>query len=143
MKASVKTFSVILTAFPLNQPASRVERSVVHEFLRSRFNDEWIEKCWVDVGERIIDDLVAEFNRRDELGLSVRYELIDDIGSEVRGQSIPGEEALYTFQDALLELTDVEFERLAARVLAGLAARERGQRQRLMMKAWTRLGWCR
>jgi hypothetical protein len=108
-----------LTEFPLNHPASRVE-VVVEEFLRSRFNDEWIEKCWVDVGAKIIDDLVAEFNRRDELGLSVRYQLIDDIGSEVRGQAMPGEEALYTFQDALLQLTDVEFERLAARILGWL-----------------------
>jgi len=106
-----------LTEFPLDSPPVYVER-VARDVFRGVYAEEWIESWWDALGDQIIADLVDEYNKRLADGLPLRYEPFDDIGRKVRGSGIgKGEKFSAAFQEALLALSDDEFELLSARVL--------------------------
>jgi len=106
-----------LTEFPLESPPVYVEQ-VVRDFLGGMYSEEWVDGWWAAVGDRMIGDLVDEYNKRLADGLPLRYEPVDDIGRKVRGSGIAkGEKFSAAFQEALLALSDDEFELLSARVL--------------------------
>jgi len=106
-----------LTEFPVDHPVAYVEL-IVKEFLRVTVGDERAERFWVTMGESVIQDMIQEFNRRLELGLPLRYEPMDDVGEKIRGRSHTDEElAQATFQEALISISDTQFEQLSARIL--------------------------
>lgn len=111
------TLLYFLTEFPLDSPPVYVEQ-VVRDFLGGTYGEEWIDHWWAAVGDRMMGDLVDEYNKRLTDGLPLRYEPVDDIGRKVKGSGIAkGEKFSAAFQEALLALSDDEFELLSARVL--------------------------
>lgn len=105
-----------LTEFPTSS-ANTVVEAIAKEHLVSRYSTEVIDEFWEGFGQRVIDTLVEEFNRRSASGEALRYEPVDDIGEKVRGRAA-GPEHLTSFQDALLKISDKDFEALSARVLS-------------------------
>lgn len=106
-----------LTEFPTDHPVTYVE-TVVSKLLRATLSEERVEDFWAKMGETVIRDVVQEFNRRTELALPLRYELMDDIGTKVRGRAgTDVERVQFVFQEALMSISPSEFEQLSARIL--------------------------
>jgi hypothetical protein len=91
---------------------------VVVRALLPIYSPEWISRLWSELGSQIRDDVVSEYNKRLKLGLCLRYEPADDVGDKIVGKTQVGDHDVFSmFQSALLQLTDSEFELLAARLL--------------------------
>lgn len=106
-----------LTEFTEDTPASYVE-TAARGFLRRTYSLEWIDGFWEKAGESVISDLVEEHNRRITDGFPIHFTFVDDEGRKICGWSNPSVSLKTTvFQQALLRLTDDEFERLSGRIL--------------------------
>lgn len=106
-----------LTEFTEDTPASYVE-TAARGFLCRTYSLEWIDAFWEKVGESVISDLLQEHDRRITEGFPIHFTFVDDEGRKICGWSNPNV-SLKTavFQQALLCLTDSEFERLSGRIL--------------------------
>jgi len=110
--------SFLLTEYPLDSSVRYLEE-VARSFLLGEYNEEFVEKFWHDQGTRFREEFVSETNSRIDLGASLRYEVLDDEGEKLRGAGAAArpQDPRLAFQDALQELTPLEFERLAGVLL--------------------------
>jgi len=107
----------LLTEFPADHGVVYVE-ALVKRILGPVYTGDWIEGFWENLGREVLSDIVTEYNRRLRLGVTLRFEPVDDVGTKIRGRPQPGDDALFeAFQSSLLNISDTEFEFLAARVL--------------------------
>ncbi len=108
----------ILTEFPADSPVRFLE-DVVKDFLKETYSSEWIEGFWEKLGDTVIQDIVEEFNSRTTDGFPIHFWFLDDEGRKIQGWNNPDDEFdTYAFQQALLMLTDGEFEKLSGRILS-------------------------
>lgn len=106
-----------LTELSDETPPAFVE-DLAKQFLLRSHNLEWVNGFWESIGGDFISDLTDEYNIRLADGFPIYFEFIDDLGTKVRGYVNP--DISYdtaAFQQALLLLTDTEFERLSGRIL--------------------------
>lgn len=109
--------SFFLTEYQPTQAAAYVE-AIVKEHLAPIYTVEVIDQFWEQLGLRVIDDLVEEYNVRSTQEWPIPFEFLDSDGTKVVGRSrLPSQPGLDEFQVALLSLTHTEFEELAALVL--------------------------
>lgn len=106
-----------LTEFREDTEVSYVEEKA-REYLTRTFNSEWVDNFWDNLGELVISDLVAEYNMRIEEGFPINYTFVDEECRKIKGWANPKiDNNVSNFQQALLTLTDGEFEGLSGRIL--------------------------